>query len=183
LERFARSKPRRFAQVSATAKKIVDFYADFQFPQGPLFIGAIGWKQKGQGIGHMRRNLMHDLFFDAGFVDQSNAALRQITDSAVEKAAGAAACAERKIVLFKQASVQSAHGRIPNDARANDTAANDKQVQRFFKHRLGGFCALLGESGHRAIKAFHEPHTLVRTILPHPDPLPLGEGESSTDCW
>ena len=37
-----------------------------------------------------------------------------------------------------------------------------------------GFCFNLG--------AFHEPmQVLVRTILPHPCPLPLGEGESSSD--
>jgi hypothetical protein len=36
----------------------------------------------------------------------------------------------------------------------------------------------------QTILPHHEPHEiLVRTILPHPCPLPLGEGESSTDGW
>jgi hypothetical protein len=36
----------------------------------------------------------------------------------------------------------------------------------------------------RTILPPHEPNDVpARTILPHPGPLPLGEGESPADCW
>ena len=94
---------------------------------------------------------MDDLFFDAGFVNQADAALGKVTNAAVEQAAGTAAGAGGKIVLFDQAGAQPAHRRVPNDARADDAAADDEQVERFFNERRNRLCAMV----RHLISTFH----------------------------
>src|SRR5215469_12534657 len=86
---------------------------------------------------------MYDFLFNAGFVDQTDTPLGEVTDSAVEEAAGAAAGAKSEIVLFDQGGAQSAHGGIANDARAHDAAADDQEVQWLFEESGKRFGALL----------------------------------------
>ena len=94
----------------------------------------------------MRRDVVNDLLLDARFVYQADTALRQVTQPAVQQPARTAARAEGKVVLLDQPDPQPAHRRIPGDARPDDAATDDENVQRRFCQRAQSALALLGRS-------------------------------------
>src|SRR3984957_21079385 len=96
----------------------------------------------------MRGDMVNDFLFNTGFVYQANAALREVTNAAVEQTARAAAGAGSKIVLINQTDAQTAHGGITSDARADDAAADDEYVQWFFSGKSGGLLASFGKGVH-----------------------------------
>ena len=71
---------------------------------------------------------MEGEFFDAGFVDEADAALGEIAETSVEESGGAAAGAEGKVVAVDEGNAESAHGGIACDAGADDSAAGDEDV-------------------------------------------------------
>jgi hypothetical protein len=72
---------------------------------------------------------MNDFLFEAGFVDQAEAALRQVTQTAMEQAAGTAARSGGEIVLFDQPDAEAAHGGVAGNPGADNTPADNQQVQ------------------------------------------------------
>ena len=116
------------AKVFSAAKEVVDFYADAKLPEGPIG-AAVAGENECERFGEMRGDLVNDAFFDAGLADETDAALGEVTDAAVKQAAGAGAGSECEIVLLDQTSAQSAHGSIAGNSGADDTAANDEDVE------------------------------------------------------
>ena len=85
----------------------------------------------------------------AGLVDQSEAALGQVAQAAVQQPAGSAAGAEGQIVLLDQPDAQAAHGRIAGDARPDDPAADHQHVEHIGRKSFGiGSAALLNGTVH-----------------------------------
>ena len=72
---------------------------------------------------------MQDPFFAARFIDQTQSALRQITQSTMQQPARSAAGARSEIELLDQPDFQAPHRRVPRHARPDNPAANDQQIQ------------------------------------------------------
>ena len=83
-------------------------------PGGTLVNALLAAVPTLSGIGgEVRRDPVDDGFLHAGFADEADATLRQITQPAVQQAAGPAAGAKGKIVLLHQADAQSAQHAAP----------------------------------------------------------------------
>jgi hypothetical protein len=73
-------------------------------------------------------DVMDDLLFNAGLADEAYASLREVAEATMQKAAGAATCSKRKVLLLDKGSLKAAHCRVTGNARADDPAANDEHV-------------------------------------------------------
>src|SRR5207302_1095388 len=113
--------------------------ADFQLPQHPIAVAAISRKDEWQRLRQMGRDVVNNFLFHTCLVNQSYAPLGQVAQPAVKQPAGTAARAERQVVLLDQADPQSTHRRVASDARANDAAANDQEVEGGGGERGDGF--------------------------------------------
>ncbi len=91
----------------------------------------------------MRSDMVDDFFLDAGLANETEPALGQVPHPAVKQAAGTATGPESKVVLFDEGHTKAPHSRIPRNARANDAAAYDQQVERRVTQRLERRRALL----------------------------------------
>ncbi len=115
-------------KIVPPTKQIVELHAKREFPPRPRR-AAVGGKEEGQRFRQVRRDAVEDHLLVARLIDQSQAALSQIAQPAVQQAAGAAAGAKGQVVLFHQPRAQPAHGRIAGNPRADDAAADDEHVQ------------------------------------------------------
>ena len=129
------SKGTGFPQIFPAAQQIVHFDAEAQLPERPLR-SAISWKNERQWLRQVRRDAMQNLFLVARFPHQAQAALCQVTQSAMQQSARTAAGSESEIVLLGQSNPQPAYGRIARDTGAYDPATNDQQIERFLRKTL-----------------------------------------------
>ena len=84
----------------------------------------------------MWRNVAdHDLF-GAGFPDETDASLGQVSNAAVQQSAGATARTRGKVGLFDDRGSQTAHRSIARDAGADDSAADHQHIE-WFAAQLG----------------------------------------------
>jgi hypothetical protein len=75
---------------------------------------------------------------------QAEAALRQVSQPAVQQTARTAAGAESKIVLLDQPNPQPAHRGVSGDPGANNAAADDQNIEWLLFKELQGVPALHG---------------------------------------
>ena len=159
------------AEALSAAEQVVKLHADPQLPQRPAR-PAIGWKDKGQRLGQVGRDATQNALLAARFVHQSDAALGEIAQAAVQQPARPAAGAEGQIVLFDQSHSQPAHRRVACHARPHDSAAHDEHVERLACHVFGRRGAATfdrsgkGERGRRGIG-----HRLARIRFCRKPPL------------
>jgi hypothetical protein len=79
---------------------------------------------------------VQDLLFQAGFSDQADMPLGQVSKAAVQEATRFVAGARGEIVLVDQADSQSSHGGVASDARSDNAAADYQKIQRLFRHAI-----------------------------------------------
>lgn len=91
----------------------------------------------------MRCNVVDGFFLHTRFVDQADAALRQITQAAVQQPTRATARSKGEIVLLYETDSQSTHRSISGDAGADDSSANHEQIKWLFGDFFEILCARL----------------------------------------
>ena len=116
------------AKVFSSAKEVVNFYADAKLPERPIG-AAIAGENESERFSKMRGDLVEDAFFDTGLTDEADAALSEVTNAAVEQATGTAARSKSEVMLFDETNTEPTHGRVARDARADDAAADDEDVE------------------------------------------------------
>src|SRR5690606_38634137 len=111
---FQRRETLRRTEVLSVAEEIVKFNPDAQLPERAA-VFFVGRKDKPERIPEMRGDIAENFLLQARFAHESDAALFQITETAVEQAAGAGTRAIGEIVTVDQGGAQTAHGSIAGD--------------------------------------------------------------------
>jgi hypothetical protein len=66
---------------------------------------------------------------DAGLEDETEVAVLEVADAAVDEAGGAAGGAGGEVLALDEGDAETAQGGIPGDATAGDTAADDEDIE------------------------------------------------------
>ena len=98
-----------------------------------------GGENERQRGGEVRGDFVEDDFFDAGFADETDAALGEVAKAAVEQAGGSAGGAEGEVGFVEKRDAQAAHGGVARDAGADDAAADDEDVEGVMGDESRGF--------------------------------------------
>jgi hypothetical protein len=77
--------------------------------------------------------MMNDTLFHAGFANQPYAALGQGAQTAMEQAAGPAACAVCDVVLLNQGDFHAAHCGVAGHRRSHDASADHEDIEPIVK--------------------------------------------------
>src|SRR5581483_594798 len=113
----------RRLEIPSATEQIVQFDADAQLPQWtPGF--AISGKQEGKRLCEMRRDMAQNFFLHTGFPNESDPALLEVAQPAVQQPARAAARAGREIMAIDETDAKPAHGGVARHAAAHDATAD-----------------------------------------------------------
>ena len=103
----------------------------------------------------MRGDLKKRLPFPAGFADESECRLFQVSKTSVNQFGRAGACAVRKISLVDQSDVESPERGVAGCTRAGDSAADDEKIMHALAQTVDG--AGQGDYSRRSTKDFQRP--------------------------
>ena len=114
----------------------------------------------------MRSDPIEGALFQARFAHQTNATLSQVAKAAVKESARTAAGSGGEIVLLDQPDAQAAQRRVAGDARTDDPAAHDQQIEirqprnRFFAAgRRAAKTSLIHRRAPARASASRSPHS------------------------
>lgn len=99
----------------------------------------------------MGRDSVQNPLFNTRLADEAYVSLGQIPQAAMEQTTRPATRTGSHVVLFGQANAQTTHGGVAGDSGTDDTAADNKQIERFGCHALDLFESRLfeGNAMHR----------------------------------
>src|SRR2546423_11439988 len=90
----------------------------------------------------MRRNAVNDFLFHAGLPHKTKTSLGQVSHSPVKQTARSPTGAKGEVMLLHQSHAQSAHRGVPPNARPDNAAADDEQVEVRLLERLESDCPM-----------------------------------------
>ena len=114
--------------IPACGQDAVQAESQGEFPaRNP--VALVQWESEGQGMDQVGRDAEQDRPFAQGFEDQSHLAVLQVAEPAMDQAAGARAGAGAEVTLVDEGRAEAAHGRVAEDARPRDAAADDQEIE------------------------------------------------------
>src|SRR5690606_9476473 len=116
-------------QLAATAEMVVQEQAEADQPDRTL-LGAVR-QNEAQRPRDVRRDAQQNLALDQRLAHQSEFAVFEIAQPAVDQLARRRGGVVGEIVLFAQHDLEAAAGGVAGDAGAVDAAADDQEIDRF----------------------------------------------------